>query len=424
MLSILSVLVCYLVSLSVYRLYVHPLSKFPGPRIAALTQWYEFYYDVFLQGSYTNRIRDMHAKYGPIVRISPFELHINDPHFYSTLYSPAPNPSRPLAHRRHKWLYFVRFSGVDNTSVFGTTDHDVHRMRRKALEPFFSPANVKRLGQMLKHHVTRLCERLEDEGAKGDPVRIKLGFACLATDVITEYAMGKSYDTVEYPNFFPDWSDTLASVGLAGYFLKSFYWLFPLSEMIPIWMAKRLSPGFGWLLELKAKSRRQILEIMAEHKNYETKNIKEGEQPTIFHEMLRNPNLPPQEKTMTRLESDAQTLVGAGTETTGATLAVIVVYVLADPEIHKKLKVELLKVMPDRTKIPDLQVLEKLTYLVRFQIVCISLTMLIFSRLRSSEKVSVSATVSAKGSKESQTSTSNSANGPFLLALQRGCLQR
>jgi cytochrome P450 len=69
-------------------------------------------------------------------------------------------------------------------------DHDVHRMRR-ALEAFFSPANVKSLGPMLKQLVYRLCERLEEEGRNG-AVRIKLGFACYATDGITTYAMGKS----------------------------------------------------------------------------------------------------------------------------------------------------------------------------------------------------------------------------------------
>ncbi len=88
----------YLITTAVYRLYFSPLAKFPGPKLAALTLWYEFYYDVVKRGKYTWKIAEMHKQYGrdqfckdklllpiltlvpgPIVRISPFELHINDP---------------------------------------------------------------------------------------------------------------------------------------------------------------------------------------------------------------------------------------------------------------------------------------------------------------------------------------------------------
>jgi hypothetical protein len=48
----------------VYSVYFGPLSKFPGPKLAAATLWYEFYYDVIRQGNYTFKIKDLHNKYG------------------------------------------------------------------------------------------------------------------------------------------------------------------------------------------------------------------------------------------------------------------------------------------------------------------------------------------------------------------------
>lgn len=48
----------------VYRLYFHPLAKFPGPKIAAATHLYEVAWDYFGKGAYLYEIQRMHEKYG------------------------------------------------------------------------------------------------------------------------------------------------------------------------------------------------------------------------------------------------------------------------------------------------------------------------------------------------------------------------
>lgn len=54
----------YLIGGAIYRLYLCPIASFPGPKLAALTGWYESYYDVILTGSYLFKIEKMHDKYG------------------------------------------------------------------------------------------------------------------------------------------------------------------------------------------------------------------------------------------------------------------------------------------------------------------------------------------------------------------------
>ena len=54
----------YLLIGGVYRLYFHPLAKFPGPKLAALTGWYEFYHDIIHRGCFIWKLQELHDRYG------------------------------------------------------------------------------------------------------------------------------------------------------------------------------------------------------------------------------------------------------------------------------------------------------------------------------------------------------------------------
>ena len=56
----------YWASLIVYRLYLSPLAKFPGPKLAGLTWWTEAYYELFKGdgGQFPFQYQKWHQKYG------------------------------------------------------------------------------------------------------------------------------------------------------------------------------------------------------------------------------------------------------------------------------------------------------------------------------------------------------------------------
>lgn len=104
---LLSLLILYTIHIAIYRLYLSPLADIPGPRLAALTQWYEFYYEVILHGQYTFKIIELHKQFGPIIRINPWEVHIADPEFNRVLLPTNTNQ------RRHRTPFFTKQFGAD-----------------------------------------------------------------------------------------------------------------------------------------------------------------------------------------------------------------------------------------------------------------------------------------------------------------------
>ena len=104
----------YVVLRYTYRLTLHPL--------ASLNLWYGSVYCDFGHGTYVFKIREMREKYGPIFRVMPDELHVNDPAFLREL-MPASK------HRCNKYARATQVFGFAEAAG-ATVDHDAYRVRR------------------------------------------------------------------------------------------------------------------------------------------------------------------------------------------------------------------------------------------------------------------------------------------------------
>nr|POE75179.1 nonribosomal peptide synthetase sirp [Quercus suber]POE94740.1 nonribosomal peptide synthetase sirp [Quercus suber] len=341
----------YLILLATYRLVFHPLAKYPGRKLAALTVWYEFYYDGIKRGRYTFEIQRMHEKYGPVVRISPDELHVNEPSFIDELYAGA-------GKKRDKYPYSSFQFGIPD-SVFGTPGHDLHRLRRSALNRFFSKASVNRLEPMIYSAVEKLASQLRKYVDTGDPINMTMAFSCLTTDVVTEYAFSKSYNFLNSPTFEPNFHRAIIAGTDLGPWTKQFPWIIPLMNMLPSDIVTRINPEAAAFVEFQQDMRRQIKVIQDRVvRNDEGKEISG----TIFHELLTG-DLPDKEKRLERLWQEGQIVIGAGTETTAWTLTATLFYILDNRQMLAKLQAELLQAFPDVDEKMGWSRLEQLPYL-------------------------------------------------------------
>lgn len=136
---------------------------------------------------------------GPVVRINPYELHVNVPEFYDTLYV-----STASGRRTEKWEWSAKMFGTTKAAV-GTTSHALHRVRRAALNPFFSRRSVARLEPVIQANVNKLRKRLEGFADKGKPVNLTDALTALSADVIGDFAFGRSYGFLDAEDFNPGW---------------------------------------------------------------------------------------------------------------------------------------------------------------------------------------------------------------------------
>lgn len=370
----------YLIGNVIYQLYFSPLSKFPGPKLAAVTLGYEIYYDVFRWGKYYLEIRKMHEEYGkstqelqstsapeqtllnsmiridpipgPIVRISPYELHVSDPDFIETLYS----RSAP----RDKHAYMTQAFGL-NEAAFATNDHMHHRIRRAAIAPFFSQQRVLGLQNLIRRHVAKLCTRFEEYKVSGRPLPTLEAFSCLTADIIIEYSMGVQQKSLDDPDFAPLYTQSVKKSAMLGVYAKHLPWLYPLANALQGWIIKA-SPEYGAVFEFR-NSNLQRGRAVFERKDKEKagQTIDSAAHTTIFDD-LYDSALPPSDKTLDRLTQESTFIVGAALDTTANTLNSILFHLLSTPHTWTALKSEL-RSATKATTTPDLPALQSLPYL-------------------------------------------------------------
>ncbi|KAI9865656.1 MAG: hypothetical protein M1813_002114 [Trichoglossum hirsutum] len=341
----------WLAATIVYRLYLHPLAHVPGPKLAAITNLYGLYFSVVGGSRFYIQIQKLHEEYGPIIRITPSEIHLGDPENYEKIY-----------HVGTKYWKSPEFYGVfeTGTSAFGTFSNELHRVRRAALSPLFSRKMVLSLEDIVQSKVQKLCDKAARMLNANQPVNLHNGFRAVSIDVLTDYAFDNCYNLLDQPGFGEEFFAMIR--GLFGTFWFFLQWpiLQKVSMNTPMWLAKILSKPVGMFLQMQEECRQQVVAIKAAVDSYS----KPPTRVTIFHQLL-DPNATEGHvvPSVDDLKYEAFSLVAGTSDTTGNALTIAAYHILSNDAIYRMLKTELNRTFPGDSPTLDFATLEKLPYL-------------------------------------------------------------
>ncbi|KAK8097417.1 trichodiene oxygenase [Apiospora sp. TS-2023a] len=345
----------YYATLVLYRLLLDPLARFPGPRLAAISRWYEAYYDVVLGGQYTFKIAQLHKEYGPIIRISPYELHVSDPAFFDTLYR--------LDGRWDKYSWTYEAFGARESTVFGS-GHDAHKMHRRAIAPLFSKQSTWARQDLLSKNVEKLCHRIHE--LSGTTFNLGAAISAFTRDNANKFILGKDYNELDLDDFGIGLSN--ASHGAGGFWriTKHIRWFGPVLRAMPIsWAMKSADEGTKAFLRFMQQQEKDTSDTLAAAMS-PSATVSDTVRDTMVYEIAHS-SLPPADKTLDRVMQEVGPTLGAGYETTANTLRLIFFHVYSDAEILRRLREELASVSVGSGSRPNepasLKQLEHLPYL-------------------------------------------------------------
>ncbi|KAL3471741.1 cytochrome P450 [Aspergillus californicus] len=349
-------LVAYFAVLSIYRVFFHPLSHIPGPKLAAITHGYEFYYDIIKKGTLIWEIKRLHDIYGPIIRINPREVHILDPEYYEEIYASS-------ARRRHKDPINLAQFNVMNATIFAI-EAETHRQRRSLLERSFSKRAIQNIEDCIYSHIDRLVYHLRMAQEAHDIVRLDTAFAAFASDLIHEYLYGFNPGDLDKEGFNSSVRDGINGLFQSAHLLYFFPFLHVLMDTIPLRVWEKLSPPISALLRKKVDLQQQGVKAL-KAADLSSADVAPADNKTggkLIRGLASN-TVPEHLRTPERLMDEGFALIVGAVETQTRPLAVAVWHIYTREDIRCRLRAELMTVMPTPDSRPSWNELEQLPYL-------------------------------------------------------------
>ena len=147
----------------IYRIYFHPLSSYPGPKLAAATRlWY--IYKLYC-GELPQTIAALHREYGSVLRVAPDELTYTSSESWKDIYG-----FRSGKPEMAKESPFYKVP-TNHPSII-TAERNRHGHFRKLMSRGFSDSALREQEPIIQNFVTLLMQRLRERSNRGEAVNM------------------------------------------------------------------------------------------------------------------------------------------------------------------------------------------------------------------------------------------------------------
>ncbi|KAL4945563.1 hypothetical protein BDV06DRAFT_184518 [Aspergillus oleicola] len=139
----------WIASVCIYRLYFHPLAKYPGPLLARLTTLYGAYHG--WKGDFSTKLYELHERYGDYVRWTPNYIVVNTAQGFQDVYGVG---SKCLKAKNYIVL------AQKTPSILTVRDPKQHRPRKHRIAQALSDENIRRLEPGMQDHIAKFCDTM------------------------------------------------------------------------------------------------------------------------------------------------------------------------------------------------------------------------------------------------------------------------
>lgn len=302
----------YLAATAIYNIWFHPLSKFPGPKHAVVSNF--FYSKAVSSGNSTKIVCALHEKYGDVVRWGPNELSFASAPAWKDVYERRKDDKILI-----KDLLFYRTDDtVRAKHIISTSDPEEHAQMRKMSHAFSSAAILKQEDAIIRY-ADDLMLAIREKGEQG-PINLVEFFNWMIFDVLGELAFGANRKT-------SDWiAIILDSIKFNAYDVA--IWKLPVVPRFQWWLTPKAVRNGG--IKHAYESKDKILK-RAE------KGMVDGKRDFVSYIVDKRDEL---RITDWEMAAHSNALIVAGSETTATILSGLFYYLLTCPAVYAKLKEE------------------------------------------------------------------------------------